>query len=282
MKDADIQRIPPNHALPTIPRAWRPALLLAVLLHGGLVFMLIAGALRGVGAGREVGDLQLEPLPRGRLAVSSPSPARRAPAVETPIRVTETESAMDTVRGAVSRILEAARKPAAPDALSALARKVQLLERISSADEVTRMAALITQALGAEERSPASTTRPAAGPFDFDHSLMTASRRNEDEDVVRISETLTDPAGRTFTIVSMRTLDPQTGAVTYQRTTRSPGSAPSRFRLSAGDFRDAVARHRPFNLINRFPLVRQLHRQAVLPILRKLAGSPDRLAALAR
>ena len=281
MKDAEFERIPPHRTLPPAPRAWRPALLLALILHGGLACLLIAGALPEGDAGR--GDnVRIEPLLRGRLAVSSASPARPASGVETPIRMTGAEPAMDAVRGAVSRILDAARRPAAPDALSALASKVRLLERISSAGEVTRMAARITQALGVEARSPASTTRPAAWPFDFDHSLMTASRRDEDGGVVRIIETLTDPAGRTFTIVSIKSLDPQTGAVTYERTTRSPGSVASRFRLSAGDFRDALARHRPFTLINRFPLVRQLHRQAVLPILRKLATSPDRLAAFAR
>ncbi len=41
--------------------------------------------------------------------------------------------------------------------------------------------------------------------------------------------------------------------------------------LDEESFDMAVARQKPFAVINRFPLLKQIHREAVLPIMKKLA-----------
>ena len=113
---------------------------------------------------------------------------------------------------------------------------------------------------------------------------MTRSTREVEGDLVRIRETLTDPAGRSFIMIASRRTDPSTGEYTYETSNIEDGVTLT-FPATAETFEQAEARHRPFELMERFPLVGQLHREAVVPILRMLAepegdeeerGSPRR------
>lgn len=264
--------------VPTPPAAgrpaWRRAILVAISIHVSVFACILHTAVGGLDAAP---DFDLKPLVTGALRPAAwMQPLGEAESGFRPMPVTAAayEPGDDVVRQAVQSVTDAAEGPAPDDAYQRLARKARILEEISSRQEVARMAARITAILGVDERPKPATTQPTGGVFDFDRSVLIASTRQEDGDVVRITETLSDPAGRTFVMVASRRLHPETGEFVYELTNIEAGESHT-FASSAESFEDAQARHRPFALIDRFPLMRQLHREAVIPILRRLSAPDD-------
>ncbi len=264
-------------------RAWRRAAVAAVGLHLSLFVSLFVASVGGM---QDAGGVVIEPLVEGALsreAIVESTIAADPSGVEFSVQTAVYEPGDSVIRDAVAGLTAAGDRTAGDEAWAKLARKARVLEEISSPSEVSRMAGKITAILGVE-KSPGATTRPAAGAFDFDRSVMTRSTREVEGDAVRIRETLTDAAGRSFIMIASRRVDPATGEYVYETSNIENGITLT-FPATVATFEEAEARHRPFELMERFPLVGQLHREAVLPILRMLAepeggeeerGSPRR------
>ena len=193
-----------------------------------------------------------------------------APPSEPPVSV---EPDNETIRRLLAAVTEASTQPADPRAREELLRHARILEQISNPEEVARMAEAIRNAFDAREFSGRATSRPAAGSVDFDQCVVADVTRVEDGDTVTIRETLTDPSGLDVLLLTSRTIDPRTGEATYRQELMEPGREPTVLSATQEEFDSASARYAPFELMNRFPLVRQLHRQAVVPLLGKFANS---------
>lgn len=167
-------------------------------------------------------------------------------------------------------------QPLADDALEQLAQRSRTLERISNAQEVSRMAAAIAGAFGAQPARP-PTSQPAAGDFDFQRALLTDVTCHTGDGETNFVETFGDGSGRTLQIVTRRLTNPATGRHAYEQSILEPGKPPVMLSATAEEFAAAEARHRPFEFLNRFPLARQLHREAVIPILDKLVADDSAL-----
>ncbi len=264
-------------------RAWRRAVAAAIGLHLSLFVSLFVASVGGM---QDAGGVVIEPLVTGVLSpavlVESTTSGGSFEA-EVSVQTSDYEPADSVIRDAVAGLTTAGDRAAGDEAWAKLARKARVLEEISSPSEVSRMAGKITAILGVD-KTPGATTRPAAGAFDFDRSVMTSSTRAVEGDAVRIRETLTDAAGRSFIMIASRRVDPATGEYVYE-TSNIENGVTLTFPATAETFEEAKARHRPFELMERFPLVGRLHREAVVPILRMLAepegaeeesGSPKR------
>jgi len=278
--------------------AWGWSFALAVLLHVGLLGSAFSAAPR---LGLSMPRPQVEQLIRGTLVFEpEPAPIERAAATTPHARTPVGESARDTaateadvsaastsdlkesvlepdpetIRQAAAALASAPAGPPSEELYDHLLRDAERLERISSPEAVVRMAEAIRQALNAPDlRQP--TTLPADGePFDFDRSVLTEVQRVATGGTVEIQETLRDPVGRMLTVVTRRRPAEDSGEDIYEQTLLEPGQPPSTHRITAEDFAEAEARYRPFEVINRFPLVKLLHQEAVLPLLRKISEDP--------
>ncbi len=174
------------------------------------------------------------------------------------------------VSGLARDVLAAAHKPPPPDALAELARKAEVLQRVSNPEEVRRIAQQVRRVLGAPPPIAQGVPAPG-GQFDYDNPLVVDAIRIERPGEVEIRETLADPAGRSITICTVRREDAMSGAFQYERILIEPQSQPHRTPSDRETFEEALARQQPFEVINQFPLLRQIHDEAVLPILGKLS-----------
>lgn len=254
---------------------------LAVLLHALTLAAFLYAGLRGIPPPPEANAIVQASLSRDRFQ-QQPSDAKHAEnldgrSLDTPIGETApiaatlvVEPANDIVDGLASDVLKAAHQPPPPDALAELARKAELLQRVSSPEEVRRISRQVRRALGAPP--PIAPREPAAGGhFDYDNCFLVDAVRLERPGEIEIRETLTDPAGRTITICNLRRDDGASGALRYERILIEPNSPPLRTASDRETFEEALARQRPFEVINRFPLLRQIYDEAVLPIMDMLA-----------
>ena len=178
------------------------------------------------------------------------------------------------IRAAVSTLVNYRDVQAGPDPLAHVMQNAQLLERISSPEEVARMAEQLRSAMGVEATHVAapSATTPAV---DWDHALPSTAERIETEGRVEIHEMFVDRAGGATTMVHTRTIDPATGAFVYTVYLIESGVPHPQVICTQEDFEAAAERARPFEVINQFPLLRELHRSAIIPILEKLAPEAE-------
>ncbi len=177
----------------------------------------------------------------------------------------------ETIRQAVGALASAPAGPPSEELYDHLLRDAERLERISNPVAVARMAKAIRQVLNAPALNQA-TTLPADGePFDFDRSVLTEVQRITGAGTVEIHETLRDPGGRMLTVITRHRPAEDSGQDIYEQTLLESGQPPSTHRITSEDFEEAEARYRPFEVINRFPLVKLLHQEAVLPLLRKMS-----------
>jgi len=260
---------------------WRRSVCLALVMHTGISLAMLHYAGLGI---NDVTVSALEPVVRGDLVefeadIGLPlqdTQAEDAAAAAGQTRVA-IEPSMAIIRDVASSMLEDRDEQPAPDALETLAHKAKLLERISSPQAIAAMAERIRQALGTrgEITSRPADDRPVV--VDIDRCQLVDVARVESDGAVEIRETLTDLAGHSVIVVALRRTDPTTGKLTYEQILIEPGRSPQTVRSDKEAFEAALARYRPFKLIHRFPLLKQLHRQAVLPILDKLTHEPDPL-----
>ncbi len=258
---------------------WRRSVCLAMVMHTGISLAMLHYA--GLGLG-DVSVGALEPIVRADLVEFEAGlnvPIHGARPNESTDATGQTrvaiEPSMALIREVTSFMLEEREKEAGPDAMEELVRKAKLLERISSPQAVSSISVKIRHVLGTRDEI---TSQPATdGPVAVDIATcqLIDVVRVESEGVVEIRETLTDRAGFSLIVVSVRRTDPATGEAAYEEILIEPGQEPVRLPSDKEAFEAALARYRPFRLIHRFPLIKQLHRQAVLPILDKLTSERD-------
>jgi len=258
---------------------WRRSVCLAMMLHTGISLAMLHYAGFGLG---DVSVNALEPIVHGDLVEFEAGlnvPIQGAQPDEPTVAAGQTriaiEPSMALIREVTSSMLEDREKDAGPDAIEELVRKAMLLERISSPRAVSSISEKIRRALGTRDEiaSQPATLGPVA--VDIDTCQLIDVVRVESEGVVEIRETLTDPAGFSIIVVSLRRTDPATGEAVYEQMLIEPGQEPARLTSDKESFEAALSRYRPFRLMHRFPLIKQLHRQAVLPILDKLTSERD-------
>jgi hypothetical protein len=249
-------------------RAWRRSLLISVTIHSAIIFLVLGSIATFSTEGPSA--IEVEPLVRGALAKV---PTEATPLPE-PVGQWDTETTeVEPDASVVARAAEVLHGPRAashgPDTYEELTRKSAILERISNSTEVSRMAAEITRAFGVRPWGVPTSAPAGNRPFDFDRGLLTDVVRSESDGVITYCETFTEPDGTTARIITRRCGAPN-GPWTYEQTLIEPGRPEISLRIDEEMYADVVARARPFEIINSHPLVKQLHREAVLPILEKL------------
>lgn len=275
-------------------RAWGRSLLAAIALH----LALAAGLLWWVGLGLPVtGSMHLDPVaqatftpdePRGAVLGPQPGAGRaglepngHTPPTERPedadvesrlVSVAAAEPDGEMIRSLLENITEAASQPADPQARDELLRKAAVLQQISSPEEVDRMAAAIREAFGIKPFPMAPVPAGPGRAIDLDRFVLSDVSREEDGSTIRIREILVDATGTELILETSRTSKPGTSEVTYEQRLHEPGTPAVAVSASQEEFDAALARYQPFEIINRFPLVKQLHRQAVVPLMGKLAA----------
>lgn len=181
------------------------------------------------------------------------------------------------VKRAAQTMLAASGSPVEPGAMDELARKARVLEQISSPEEVTRITSGLRDALSAAAvADPSLEAHSDSLSFDYDRCLLTNSKKLEKPGEIEIQETLTDPAGRFLVISYIQRIEAPSGETRYFQAEKNRKGEREEFPISQEDFEDAFSRNRPYQIINQFSLVRQIHDQAVLPILQKLADEADK------
>lgn len=255
----------------TAPRAWGRSFVLASLLHGTVA----AWMLWRIGVASPLMQLsaRTEPLVQSEFVTDDSSQIAASTIPEplvSPDRDTAIEPGFDYIRQAAQSILTAARKPAGPSALSELERRASQLEQLSTPAEIERISESIRNALGVPPIAVPIHSEPATPGFDFDHCVVTDSQRFESPKGVEIRETLRDHDGRMLVIVYARRVNERTGEVQYTQREFASNNDPSlEFRITQEEFEEAEARQRPYQIINRFGLLRKIHDEAVLPLLDK-------------
>lgn len=256
--------------------AWNRAVFLAAMLHGAVgiaLFSRYVGPLKGpvtiepVAVVQSSGGLDLREaaMPEDE---SPDAAAGNALAVE---------PGSDYVAKAAQSILAARDRPAAPGALSDLEKKARLVEELSSPEEIARIAKGVRAALGVNAMAPESGDSGARG-FDVDHCVVASAERFEKPDSLEIRETLRDRAGRVMVIAYIRRMNSTTGEVEFVQVHIEDNGKRQEFPIQPDEFADAEARQRPYQIINRFGLLKQIHDQAVLPLLDKFseeANAPE-------
>ena len=269
---------------------WKRSVFLAGVLHA-LVLGYLVSHVTGINPFQDA--LVIDPALHGRiveqrpaadLKIETPAQAVDASVADSPVEEVSTagvaglaiEPSGEYLRRAAQSLIAAAKTPAGPNAFRELERKARVIEQISSPAEISRISNAICAALGVRETAPPLPGASSAG-FDYDRCVLLSSERIERVDRVEIRETLRDPAGRTVVLSYIRMTDDQAGEVEFVQTIHVSDRPDEEFEISEEEFTDAESRQRPYEVINRFALVRQIHDQAVLPILEKLSApeSPE-------
>jgi len=191
-----------------------------------------------------------------------------------------------TVQRTVRRALAVKSFSAAPDnALDRLADKAAMLEQISSPAEIAKMAGEITRAMGVTPWEAPTTSAPASDkPFDFETAVLVDITREETGERTTLREVFSQRDGRTAALATIRERTPD-GAFRYRQTIVDPARPDDErklvFEVAAEDFDAVESRRGPFEVIRKYPLMRQLHRSAVVPLLEKLSQESPRPAPTA-
>lgn len=183
---------------------------------------------------------------------------------------TSIEPGASVIASVAERILNYADNDAGPDPLETVRRNARLLEQISNAKEVDRMADRLRGAMGA---SSVKIRQPDAGtpPVNWDHAVQSDGKRIEDGDRIEIHESFVDDRGGATTMIHARAPGntPDSFAYTVSFIETGKRTAPSR--CTKADFDDAASRIRAFEVIDQYPLLQELHRSAIVPIIQKLS-----------
>ncbi|MCB9852989.1 MAG: hypothetical protein H6819_07830 [Phycisphaerales bacterium] len=176
------------------------------------------------------------------------------------------ESVIDAV---VAKIRNYRDAETGPDPLETIRRNAALLEQISNAGEVDRMAGRLRDAMGATSvpfREPNADT-PAV---DWNAAVQAGGKRVVDGDRVEIHETFIDDKGGASTMIHARTPIAATGDFAYTVALVEAGRHAPPNKCTQEEFELAAERIAPFEVIDQFPLLRELHRSAIVPIMQKM------------
>lgn len=253
--------------------AWNRAVFLAAMLHGAVGIALFS---RFVGPLKD--PIAIEPVAvvqsSGGLNLEEAAPAEDEPQDLASGNAVAVEPGSDYVAKAAQAILSAKDRPVAPGALSDLEKKARLVEELSSPEEISRIAEGVRAALGVKSMAPESGGSPSRG-FDVDHCVVASAERFEQPDSLEIRETLRDRAGRVMVIAYIRRMNSTTGGVEFVQVHIEGDGERQEFAILPEEFAEAEARQRPYQIINRFGLLKQIHDQAVLPLLDKFSEEAD-------
>ncbi|HPF41610.1 MAG TPA: hypothetical protein P5081_16575 [Phycisphaerae bacterium] len=194
-----------------------------------------------------------------------------APDANAGVVTTSSEPGESVILSVASRILDY--RDAAtegPDPLESVRQNAALLERISSAGEVDRMADRLRQAMGASDiriREPDADT-PAV---DWDVAVQSDGRRLEIDDRIEIHETFVDDKGGASTMIHTREPAEASGEFVYTVALIEAGHRDPPSHCTKEEFDHAIERVAPFEVINQFPLLGELHRSAIVPIMQRMS-----------
>jgi|GEM_PF-1903238 len=178
------------------------------------------------------------------------------------------EPSAELVDSMAQRMLRDSRK-AGGHSLSDVREKAELLERISNAGEIQKMADHLRSTLGAELEGIDAANEDAP-PVDWNNALPISAKRVEADDVLEVHEVYADPAGgRT---VMIHTRKQHNDAVEYTTGFIERGIRGEPVESTKEEFEAALARIEPIEMMQEYPLLRELHRAAILPILHKMVA----------
>lgn len=289
MNRADVTDHPHDWQIPSAldaqRRAWRRSFFLALSIHIGIGAWLLSHVVPEP----PMDDwARIEPMLRAGIAeeidkssksvgdVSQGESAAPADAGE-PIEV--------DIRGGIERAIAAAAESfVSGDAINRLSEQAKVLEQVSNSQEVAKMTSRISEAMGLKAWPDGATSRPViAGEFDFDKALLLDITREERGDTVTIRQVLGTRDGARAIIESRRRMT-ETGLKFEQRLIESPSSKEDDsiiLPIDAEEFAAVEARQKPYELIRQYPLVQQLHKTAVLPLIEKLSEESGAMGVIA-
>ncbi len=262
-------------ALDSQRRAWRRSFFLALSVHLGIGAWLLSHVVPEP----PMDELtRIEPMLRAGIAdemnksitpVNAASPGTSAGEADAgdPMEV--------DIRGGIARAMAAAAESVVSgDAISRLSDQAQVLEQVSNPREVARITSRISEAMGLTAWPEGATSRPVEPvAFDFNKALLLDITREEHGNTVTIRQILGTREGARAVIESSRRMT-EKGPRYEQRLIEPGSSAPEdavMMTLDADEFAAVEARQKPYELIRQYPLVQQLHKSAVLPLMEKLS-----------
>lgn len=213
----------------------------------------------------ELIDAQIAEKLTAEIAQQSDAPKPETGAVTTALE--PGESVIDSV---VARIRNYRNAETGPDPLETVRRNAALLERISNTDEVDRMAGRLREAMGANSiaiREPNADT-PAV---DWNVAVQSGGKRVENGARVEIHETFIDDKGGASTMIHTKAPIGATDDFTYTVALIEAGRNEPPNKCTREEFELAAERIAPFEVIDQFPLLRELHRSAIVPIMQKMS-----------
>lgn len=267
-------------AIPTLydRRVRRCAWVVATLAHVGLSFFLLNRWAGELSAGAPViqpvavSEILESEIARQLTAEITPT-VEPAPAAGGSI-TTSVEPDRGIVQSVAAQLVNYRDADVGPDPLATVRDKARLLEQISSPAEIERMAESLRGAMGVDAQPVAAPTAETA-PVDWADAVQSTAERIERDGVVEIHETFVDHRGGASTMVHVRTATGEADVYAYSMYLIERGKRLAESRCTAEDFNTAAERARPFDVINQFPLLRELHRSAIVPIMNKLARDEE-------
>lgn len=251
-------------------RARRWSLVLAVMLHS----LVLGAALQLWSRGLQNVALQAaEPMLSGELvSIESLPPVE----IDDPIPPTSRdqlafEPSAELVQSVAARILNEAHHRDG-HSLSDVREKAELLDRISNADEIKKMADHLRSAIGTDLDGIDDTSEDAP-PVDWNRALPVSAKRVEADGSFEVHEVFADPDGGRSVMIHARITDGDHVKFTTCFIERGQRSAP--VQSTKAEFELALARIEPLEMMQDYPLLQELHRSAILPILHKLAAEQE-------
>ena len=289
MNRADVTDHPHDWQIPSAldaqRRAWRRSFFLALSIHIGIGAWLLSHVVPEP----PMDDwARIEPMLRAGIAEEidkSSKPVGEVSQGDTPAPADAGEPIEVDIRGGIERAIAAAAESfVSGDAINRLSEQAKVLEQVSNSQEVAKMTSRISEAMGLKAWPDGATSRPViAGEFDFDKALLLDITREERGDTVTIRQVLGTRDGARAIIESRRRMT-EKGLKFEQRLIESPSSKEDDsiiLPIDAEEFAAVEARQKPYELIRQYPLVQQLHKTAVLPLIEKLSEESGAMGVIA-
>lgn len=191
-----------------------------------------------------------------------------------PAATTAVEPGASVIQSVTARIRNYDKTETGPDPLETVRRNAALLERISSTKEIDRMADRLRDAMGAPA-VPMHEPNAETPAVNWDKAVQSGGRRIVDGDRVEIHETFVDAGGGASTMIHAREPGDAPAEFIYTVTLLEGGHQTPPAQCTVDEFNSAAERVRPFEVISEFPLLRELHRSAIVPIMQKMSEDEE-------
>lgn len=188
---------------------------------------------------------------------------------------TAVEPGSSVIESVAARIRNYKNAESGPDPLETVRRNAALLEQISGPKEVDRMADRLRKAMDAKSVTIRKPDADTPG-VDWDRAVQSDGKRVEEGDRVEIRESFVDDRGGASTMIHVRAPGGDSGKFIYTIAMIERGKRSTPTRCTKSDFDAAAARIRAFEVIDEYPLLKELHRAAIVPIMQKLNRDDDK------